>query len=121
MQVRVGPLPEKRQLLEGCSGTVISCAAPTVIIFLLVPGDVTLPEAGPLLPAAATTVSPLSQAYSAASMSIRLSVVSSPALAPMEIFSGTTDGFGGAVSFTIQNFQDDQMGPGSHAHIFPFR
>ena len=86
MQVRVGPLPEKRQLLEGCSGTVISCAAPTVIIFLLVPGDVTLPEAGPLLPAAATTVSPLSQAYSAASMSIRLSVVSSPALAPMEIF-----------------------------------
>ncbi len=36
-------------------------------------------------------------------------------------FNGTTDGFGGAVSFTIQNFQDDQMGPGSHAHIFPFR
>ena len=135
MQVRVGPLPEKRQLLEGCSGTVISCAAPTVIIFLLVPGDVTLPEAGPLLPAAATTVSPLSQAYSAASMSIRLCCLLSGFGTNGDIqdvnvktgtvsdgpFNGTTDGFGGAVSFTIQNFQDDQMGPGSHAHIFPFR
>lgn len=53
----------KETAAEGCSGTVISCVAPTVIIFLLVPGDVTLPEAGPLLPAAATTVSPLSRIF----------------------------------------------------------
>ena len=78
-QSRVGPHPEIPLLGSSRS------PAPTVITFLLLPGAVILPGAGPRFPAAVTTVIPSSQARSTACTS-RSSTVFSCSVVPTEIF-----------------------------------
>ncbi len=78
-QSRVGPHPEIPLLGSSRS------PAPTVITFLLLPGAVILPGAGPRFPAAVTTVIPSSQARSTACTS-RSSTDFSCSVVPTEIF-----------------------------------